>query len=106
MVESVQALVCLCLQSKVSWCFGTLVLSGALFCVGQVKKVVGVETPERSVVVDGLVCRKNVAHRRMRTTIRQPRIMMLASTLEYQRTANKLSFFDTLLDSVRVFSGL
>ncbi|KAK9819645.1 hypothetical protein WJX72_000689 [[Myrmecia] bisecta] len=67
----------------------------------KVKRVANVGTPEDSAVVHGLVCRKNVAHRRMQTHVDQPRIMMLGSTLEYQRTAHKLSSFDTLLDQER-----
>ncbi len=66
----------------------------------QVKKVPGTASPEDSAVVHGLVCRKNVAHKRMRTHIKQPRIIMLGNTLEYHRTKHKLSSFDTLLDQV------
>ena len=47
--------------------------------------------------MDGLVCRRKLAHKRMPSRVVQPRIMMLASTLEYHRTQHKLSSFDTLL---------
>lgn len=70
-------------------------------CSRQVKKVPGTASPEDSAVVHGLVCRKNVAHKRMRTHIKQPRIIMLGNTLEYHRTKHKLSSFDTLLDQVQ-----
>lgn len=54
-----------------------------------------------SCLVDGLVCRKNVAHRRMRTHIDQPRILMLRGALENRRMSTNLSSFDTILDQVR-----
>ncbi len=50
--------------------------------------------------MDGLVCRRKLAHKRMPSRVVQPRIMMLASTLEYHRTQHKLSSFDTLLQQV------
>ena len=53
--------------------------------------------PGDSCLVDGLVCRRKLAHKRMPSRVKQPRIMMLASTLEYHRTQHKLSSFDTLL---------
>lgn len=48
-------------------------------------------------VVKGVVCKKNVAHRRMTTGIEKPRLMILGGALEYQRVSNALSSFDTLL---------
>ncbi|KAK4772048.1 hypothetical protein SAY86_013823 [Trapa natans] len=50
-----------------------------------------------SSVVKGVVCKKNVAHRRMTSKIEKPRIMILGGALEYQRVSNLLSSFDTLL---------
>ncbi|KAF3780932.1 1-phosphatidylinositol-3-phosphate 5-kinase [Nymphaea thermarum] len=50
-----------------------------------------------SMVVKGIVCKKNVAHRRMTSKIQNPRIFILGGALEYQRVANLLSSFDTLL---------
>ncbi|KAM3200079.1 1-phosphatidylinositol-3-phosphate 5-kinase FAB1B [Capsicum annuum] len=50
-----------------------------------------------SVVVKGVVCKKNVAHRRMASKIEKPRILILGGALEYQRVSNHLSSFDTLL---------
>ena len=66
----------------------------------QVKRVADVGAPSDSRVVDGLVFRKNVVHKLMRTHISQPRIMMLGNMLEYHRTTGKLSSFDTLLEQV------
>jgi 1-phosphatidylinositol-3-phosphate 5-kinase len=51
-------------------------------------------------VVRGVAGRKNVAHRRMRSAIDEPRVLLLAGALEYHRVTNKLSSFDTLLDQV------
>lgn len=56
--------------------------------------------PEDSKVVNGLVFRKNVVHKLMKSHIVQPRVMLLGSMLEYHRTSGKLSSFDTLLEQV------
>ncbi|TQE08716.1 hypothetical protein C1H46_005700 [Malus baccata] len=50
-----------------------------------------------SMVVKGVVCKKNVAHRRMTSKLEKPRFMILGGALEYQRVSNSLSSFDTLL---------
>ncbi|XP_039058298.1 1-phosphatidylinositol-3-phosphate 5-kinase FAB1B-like [Hibiscus syriacus] len=50
-----------------------------------------------SMVVKGVVCKKNVAHRRMTSKLEKPRLMILGGALEYQRVSNLLSSFDTLL---------
>ncbi|XP_065010449.1 1-phosphatidylinositol-3-phosphate 5-kinase FAB1B-like isoform X2 [Musa acuminata AAA Group] len=50
-----------------------------------------------SKVVRGVVCKKNVAHRRMQSKIEKPRFLILGGALEYQRVTNTLSSFDTLL---------
>ncbi|KAF5466280.1 hypothetical protein F2P56_016221 [Juglans regia] len=50
-----------------------------------------------SMVVKGVVCKKNVAHRRMTSKIEKPRLLILEGALEYQRVSNLLSSFDTLL---------
>ncbi|GAB2225600.1 hypothetical protein Droror1_Dr00006397 [Drosera rotundifolia] len=51
----------------------------------------------QSVIVKGVVCKKNVAHRRMAAKIEKPRILILGGALEYQRVSNHFSSFDTLL---------
>lgn len=53
-----------------------------------------------SMVVKGVVCKKNVAHRRMTSKIDKPRFLILGGALEYQRVANHLSSVDTLLQQV------
>lgn len=50
-----------------------------------------------SVVVKGVVCKKNVAHRRMTSKVDKPRMLILGGALEYQRVTNLLSSVDTLL---------
>ncbi|GMI93650.1 FORMS APLOID AND BINUCLEATE CELLS 1B [Hibiscus trionum] len=50
-----------------------------------------------SMIVKGVVCKKNVAHRRMASKIEKPRLLILGGALEYQRVSNLLSSFDTLL---------
>ncbi|XP_062211485.1 1-phosphatidylinositol-3-phosphate 5-kinase FAB1B-like [Phragmites australis] len=50
-----------------------------------------------STVVKGVVCKKNVAHRRMTSKIEKPRLLLLAGALEYHRVTNQLSSIDTLL---------
>ncbi|CAL5199125.1 unnamed protein product [Lathyrus oleraceus] len=50
-----------------------------------------------SLVVKGIVCKKNVAHRRMTSKIDKPRFLILGGALEYQRVSNQLSSVDTLL---------
>ncbi|CAI9779928.1 unnamed protein product [Fraxinus pennsylvanica] len=50
-----------------------------------------------SMVVKGVVCKKNVAHRRMTSKIEKPRLLILGGALEYQRVSSALSSFDTLL---------
>ena len=66
----------------------------------QVKRLPDVGMPEDSKVVNGLVFRKNVVHKLMKSHIVQPRVMLLGSMLEYHRTSGKLSSFDTLLEQV------
>ncbi|RWV85252.1 hypothetical protein GW17_00052968 [Ensete ventricosum] len=55
-----------------------------------------------SMVVKGVVCKKNVAHRRMLSKIEKPRFLILGGALEYQRVTNLLSSFDTLLQQVNL----
>ncbi|KAK7363357.1 hypothetical protein VNO77_05497 [Canavalia gladiata] len=50
-----------------------------------------------SMVAKGVVCKKNVAHRRMTSKIDKPRFLILGGALEYQRVSNQLSSVDTLL---------
>lgn len=56
-----------------------------------------------SMVIKGVVCKKNVAHRRMTSKIDKPHFLILGGALEYQRVANHLSSVDTLLQQVYIF---
>uniref|UniRef100_A0A453HZQ9 PIPK domain-containing protein n=1 Tax=Aegilops tauschii subsp. strangulata TaxID=200361 RepID=A0A453HZQ9_AEGTS len=58
-----------------------------------------------STVVKGVVCKKNVAHRRMTSRIEKPRLLLLAGALEYHRVTNQLSSIDTLLQQVLLKGG-
>ncbi len=58
-----------------------------------------------SAVVQGVAMRKSLAHKRMRSSITQPRIMLLGGGVEPQlarsspgSASSKLSSFDALLD--------
>ncbi|KAJ6847495.1 1-phosphatidylinositol-3-phosphate 5-kinase FAB1B-like isoform X1 [Iris pallida] len=65
---------------------------------GYVKvKCIACGRRSESVVVRGVVCKKNVAHRRMSARIDKPRFLILGGALEYQRVTNTLSSVDTLL---------
>jgi len=46
--------------------------------------------------IEGVVCTKNVAHKKMSSFIKNPKILMLSSSLEFQRTA-RFSSFDSLI---------
>ena len=67
----------------------------------QVKRVVSTEESPESSLVHGVVFCKNVVHRRMRSAIVQPRILLLAGSLEYERTNSTLSSLSTSLGQVR-----
>jgi 1-phosphatidylinositol-3-phosphate 5-kinase len=56
-------------------------------------------------VLKGIVCKKNIAHRRMTSKIDKPRLLILGGALEYQRVSNLLSSVDTLLQQVLNESG-
>lgn len=60
----------------------------------QVKKVPDGGSPEESCFVHGLACRKNLTHRRMRKSITNARVLLLASRLESHRTQHRLASFD------------
>lgn len=53
--------------------------------------------------VDGVVITKNVTHKKMRSNMANPRILLLSCSLEYSRVENRLLFFDFLLAQVYLF---
>ncbi|XP_059640017.1 1-phosphatidylinositol-3-phosphate 5-kinase FAB1B isoform X2 [Cornus florida] len=89
--------------TSLSWEAATLLKpdmskSGGMDPGGYVKvKCVASGRRCESMVVKGVVCKKNVAHRRMTSRIEKPRLLILGGALEYQRVSNLLSSFDTLL---------
>ncbi|XP_010261690.1 PREDICTED: 1-phosphatidylinositol-3-phosphate 5-kinase FAB1B-like [Nelumbo nucifera] len=89
--------------TSLSWEAATLLKpdtskSGGMDPGGYVKvKCIACGHRSESMVVKGVVCKKNVAHRRMASKIEKPRFLILGGALEYQRVSNLLSSFDTLL---------
>ncbi|KAI8914807.1 hypothetical protein DFJ77DRAFT_35109 [Powellomyces hirtus] len=66
----------------------------------KIKKIPG-GLPCDSEYVCGVVCSKNVAHKRMLRSISQPKIMLLTFALEYQRVENQFLSLDPLLSQER-----
>ncbi|KAH6779192.1 phosphatidylinositol-4-phosphate 5-kinase family protein [Perilla frutescens var. hirtella] len=89
--------------TKLSWEAATLLKpdtsrGGGMDPGGYVKvKCIACGNRHESMVIKGIVCKKNVAHRRMSSKIDKARLLLLGGALEYQRVANHLSSFDTLL---------
>lgn len=48
------------------------------------------------------MCSKNITHKRMTSQYKNPRVLLLAGSLEYQRVAGQLASFNTLLQQVGV----
>ncbi|XP_056176635.1 1-phosphatidylinositol-3-phosphate 5-kinase FAB1B isoform X2 [Syzygium oleosum] len=92
--------------SSLSWEAATLLKpdmskTGGMDPGGYVKvKCIASGHRRESMVVKGVVCKKNVSHRRMTSKIEKPRILILGGALEYQRVSNLLSSFDTLLRQI------
>ncbi|KAI4313804.1 hypothetical protein L6164_026754 [Bauhinia variegata] len=53
--------------------------------------------PSESTLVKGVVCTKNIKHKRMTSQYRNPKLLLLGGALEYQKVPNQLASFDTLL---------
>ncbi|KAF3781417.1 1-phosphatidylinositol-3-phosphate 5-kinase [Nymphaea thermarum] len=51
-----------------------------------------------SALIKGVVCTKNVKHKRMTSQYKTPRLLLLGGALEYQRLPNQLASIGTLLD--------
>ncbi|KAJ3161653.1 1-phosphatidylinositol-3-phosphate 5-kinase [Geranomyces michiganensis] len=66
----------------------------------KIKKIPG-GLPSDSEYVCGVVCSKNVAHKKMLRTISQPKIMLLTFALEYQRVENQFLSLEPLLSQER-----
>ncbi|KAD7116625.1 hypothetical protein E3N88_03893 [Mikania micrantha] len=60
-------------------------------------KCVASGSPEESMFVKGIVCSKNIKHKRMTSHYKNPRLLILGGALEYQRAHNQLASIETLL---------
>eukprot|EP00736_Rhodelphis_marinus_P005679 Rmarinus@m.24058 len=63
----------------------------------KVKRIAGGDMKECA-YVDGVVCRKNVCHRKMRRSIPNARLLLFSVPLEYQRRQNVLTTLAPLLE--------
>ena len=61
----------------------------------KVKKIPGSRKTD-SALFHGVVCTKNVTHKKMNHSIHNPTILLLKCAFEFQRRENQLSSFDTL----------
>ncbi|XP_028393496.1 1-phosphatidylinositol 3-phosphate 5-kinase-like isoform X2 [Dendronephthya gigantea] len=48
-------------------------------------------------IVNGVVCTKNIVHKKMASSITEPNILMLACPVDFQRVENKMAFLDSLV---------
>ncbi|XP_071943027.1 1-phosphatidylinositol 3-phosphate 5-kinase-like isoform X2 [Antedon mediterranea] len=62
----------------------------------HIKKVAGGSLSDCR-IVNGVVCTKNVAHRSMKTVIKEPRILILKSAVEHQRVEHKFSSIEPIV---------
>lgn len=61
----------------------------------KVKKI-PTGTPKDSAIVYGVVCSKNITHKKLSHSLQNPTILLLKCAFEFQRKENQLSSFDTL----------
>ncbi|XVE74717.1 hypothetical protein DITRI_Ditri12bG0039900 [Diplodiscus trichospermus] len=60
-------------------------------------KCIASGTPSESTLVKGVVCTKNIKHKRMTSQYKNPRLLLLGGALEFQKVPNQLASFNTLL---------
>ncbi|KAK1380726.1 1-phosphatidylinositol-3-phosphate 5-kinase [Heracleum sosnowskyi] len=71
---------------------------GSMDPVDYVKvKCIASGIPSESKFIKGVVCTKNIKHKRMISQYRNTRLLILDGALEYQRVPNQLASFDKLL---------
>ncbi|GBB85059.1 hypothetical protein RclHR1_11630001 [Rhizophagus clarus] len=63
----------------------------------KIKKIPG-GIPQDSEYVHGVVCTKNLAHKKMKRTLNSPRVLILTFALEYHRVENQLMTIQPVLD--------
>ncbi|KAL9255216.1 putative 1-phosphatidylinositol-3-phosphate 5-kinase FAB1C [Drosera capensis] len=72
---------------------------GSMDPVDYVKiKCIASGRPSESTLVKGVVCTKNIKHKRMTSRYGNARLLLLEGSLEYQRTSNQLASFNMLLE--------
>ena len=67
--------------------------------VVEVKRLAG-GSREETRLIRGVVFRHNVAHRKMRTHIEKPTVLLLSCPIDVHKSKNKLANFDLLLKQV------
>ncbi|CAM8947538.1 unnamed protein product [Rhodiola kirilowii] len=93
----------LAIISDLTWQASTFVKpdtsrGGSMDPVDYVKvKCIATGNPSDSTLVKGIVCTKNIKHKRMNSQYRKPRLLILGGALEYQRKSNQLASIDALL---------
>ncbi|XVF02830.1 hypothetical protein REPUB_Repub04eG0208000 [Reevesia pubescens] len=60
-------------------------------------KCIASGTPSESTLVKGVVCTKNIKHKRMTSQYKNPRLLLLEGALEFLKVPNQLASFSTLL---------
>ncbi|KAI3744404.1 hypothetical protein L1987_57484 [Smallanthus sonchifolius] len=60
-------------------------------------KCIASGSPNESMFVKGVVCTKNIKHKRMTSQYKNPRLLILGGALEYQRAHNQLASMEALL---------
>ncbi|XWS69313.1 hypothetical protein CRYUN_Cryun04dG0168500 [Craigia yunnanensis] len=60
-------------------------------------KCIASGTPGESTLVKGVVCTKNIKHKRMTSQYKNPRLLLLGGALEFLKVPNQLASFSTLL---------
>ncbi|KAI7745225.1 hypothetical protein M8C21_029913 [Ambrosia artemisiifolia] len=60
-------------------------------------KCIASGSPNESMFVKGVVCTKNIKHKRMTSQYKNPRLLILGGALEYQRAHDQLASMETLL---------
>ncbi|GKU90189.1 hypothetical protein SLEP1_g4219 [Rubroshorea leprosula] len=71
---------------------------GSMDPVDYVKvKCIASGIPSESALIKGVVCTKNIKHKRMTSQYKNPRLLLLGGALEFQKVQNQLASFKTLL---------
>ena len=68
----------------------------------KIKKIPGHDKNE-SKIINGLVFTKNVAHKKMKLEMKTPKILLLRSSIEYQRSEEKMSSLEPIFTAESQF---